>query len=123
MFRAFAARFLAKHDTLHILVNNAGVMACPFAKTTDGFELQFGTNHVGHFLLTCLLVPALRRGAIMTELARHLQPENLEFLRSRAPAGAQLQFKTVEAGAATAVFTATAPLVLTQTRTPAMLEQ
>lgn len=61
--RAFAQRFLARHNTLHILVNNAGVMACPFAKTADGFEMQLGTNHIGHFLLTCLLVPALRKAA------------------------------------------------------------
>lgn len=61
--RAFAERFLARHDALHILVNNAGVMACPFEKTHDGFERQFGTNHLGHFLLTGLLAPALLRGA------------------------------------------------------------
>lgn len=61
--RAFAERFLAKYDTLHILVNNAGVMACPFAKTEDGFEMQFGTNHLSHFLLTGLITPALLRGA------------------------------------------------------------
>lgn len=61
--RTFAAAFLADHDTLHILVNNAGVMASPPMKTQDGFELQFGTNHVGHFLLTKLLLPALLRGA------------------------------------------------------------
>ena len=61
--RGLAERFLARHDALHILVNNAGVMACPFAKTEDGFELQFGTNHLGHFLLTGLLAPALLRGA------------------------------------------------------------
>jgi NAD(P)-dependent dehydrogenase (short-subunit alcohol dehydrogenase family) len=44
-------------------VNNAGVMACPFARTADGFEMQFGTNHLGHFLMTALIVPALLRGA------------------------------------------------------------
>jgi NAD(P)-dependent dehydrogenase (short-subunit alcohol dehydrogenase family) len=151
-------------------------MACPFAHTVDGFEMQFGTNHVGHFLLTCLIAPALRKGApsrvvslssrghhiapvdfgdpnfehrpyqkwasygqsktanvlfavglerrlgvagvhayalhpgaIMTELARHLVQEDIEFLRSRAPAGGTLTFKSVEAGAATSVFAATAP--------------
>ena len=61
--RAFAERFLGRHRSLDLLINNAGVMACPFAKTSDGFEMQFGTNHLGHFLLTCLLVPALRAGA------------------------------------------------------------
>src|SRR5207253_2222934 len=61
--RAFAQRFLERHAMLHILINNAGVMACPAAKTADGFELQFGSNHLGHFLMTCLLAPALRRAA------------------------------------------------------------
>jgi len=61
--RAFAERFLAEHRALNLLINNAGVMACPFSRTHDGFELQFGTNHIGHFLLTNLLVPALLRGA------------------------------------------------------------
>jgi NAD(P)-dependent dehydrogenase (short-subunit alcohol dehydrogenase family) len=57
--RAFADTFLATHDSVDVLVNNAGVMACPFGRTTDGFETQFGTNHLGHFLLTALLAPAL----------------------------------------------------------------
>lgn len=57
--RAFAERFLAAHDSLHLLINNAGVMACPQGTTRDGFETQFGTNHLGHFLLTGLLTPAL----------------------------------------------------------------
>lgn len=61
--RAFASWYLAEHDELHLLVNNAGVMYTPFGQTTEGFELQFGTNHVGHFLLTCLLAPALLAGA------------------------------------------------------------
>ena len=61
--RAFAERFLARHDALQILVNTAGVMACPLATTSDGFELQFGTNHLGHFLMTGLLAPALLRGS------------------------------------------------------------
>jgi NAD(P)-dependent dehydrogenase (short-subunit alcohol dehydrogenase family) len=57
--RAFAEGFLAKHDRLDLLILNAGVMACPYTKTEDGFELQFGTNHLGHFLLATLLAPAL----------------------------------------------------------------
>jgi len=170
---AFAQRFLARHPALHIMVNNAGVMACPQAKTADGFELQFGSNHLGHFVTTCLLAPALLRaapsrvvsvssrghhlspvvfddipfehrpydkwlaygqaktanvlfavgleqrlgnrgvhanslhpGAILTELGRHLQPEDFAFLQER---NRGMKFKTVEAGAATSVFTATAP--------------
>src|ERR1700734_1917350 len=45
---------------LHLLINNAGVMRTPFGRTSDGFELQFGTNHLGHFALTTGLLPALR---------------------------------------------------------------
>jgi NAD(P)-dependent dehydrogenase (short-subunit alcohol dehydrogenase family) len=56
---AFAARFLSSGRPLHMLVNNAGIMAVPFAKTARGFELQFATNHLGHFQLTARLWPAL----------------------------------------------------------------
>jgi len=60
--RAFAKSYLAGHDAVDVLINNAGVMACPFGHTADGFETQFGTNHLGHFLLTALLYPALQAG-------------------------------------------------------------
>lgn len=61
--RRFAEAFLADHDRLDLLINNAGVMACPQGTTDDGFELQLGTNHLGHFLLANLLVPTLVAGA------------------------------------------------------------
>jgi len=48
---------------IHVLINNAGVMASPASTTADGFEIHFGTNHLGHFLLSVLLTPALRHGA------------------------------------------------------------
>ena len=62
--REFAAQELAKNRSLHVLIDNAGVMAPPARKeTADGFELQFGTNVLGHFALTSLLMPALDRAA------------------------------------------------------------
>jgi NAD(P)-dependent dehydrogenase (short-subunit alcohol dehydrogenase family) len=193
--RAFADSYLEAHDAIDVLINNAGVMACPFGRTVDGFETQFGTNHLGHFLLTALLSPALLRGTdprvvtltsaghsradvdlvdpnfenteyspwiaygqsktanalfarelahrggprgllsfavhpggIVTDLGRHLNEELLtemiEFSRTRAAAAAGsaegedgageapargFEFKSVEAGAATQVWAATAP--------------
>lgn len=61
--KSFAERVLAQHERLTGLVNNAGVMNTPAGKTKDGFESQLGTNHLGHYLLTELLLPALERGA------------------------------------------------------------
>jgi len=58
---AFADRFLHQYDKLHILVNNAGVMAAPLARDERGYESQFAANHLGHFQLTCRLWPALVR--------------------------------------------------------------
>jgi NAD(P)-dependent dehydrogenase (short-subunit alcohol dehydrogenase family) len=57
----FAQRVLASIDALHILVNNAGVMAPPLARDARGYESQFAANHLGHFQLTCRLWPALVR--------------------------------------------------------------
>ncbi len=171
---AFADGFLATHDTCDLLINNAGVMATPFGRTSDGFELQLGTNHLGHFALTLLLADALTRaaparvvnltsaghvasdviwddpgyerrpydkweaygqsktanilftvelerrlgprgvhayavhpGMIMTELGRHLTPTDIDDLVAKAD-GALPAMKSVEAGAATTVWAATA---------------
>jgi NAD(P)-dependent dehydrogenase (short-subunit alcohol dehydrogenase family) len=57
--RSFATAFGERHDDLHVLVNNAGVMFMPYERTEDGFELQFGVNHLGHFALTGLLLDRL----------------------------------------------------------------
>jgi NAD(P)-dependent dehydrogenase (short-subunit alcohol dehydrogenase family) len=57
--RNFASEFKAKYDRLDVLVNNAGIMMVPYGQTEDGFERQFGTNHLGHFALTGLLIDEL----------------------------------------------------------------
>jgi NAD(P)-dependent dehydrogenase (short-subunit alcohol dehydrogenase family) len=59
--RAFATQFHAGHNQLDLLINNAGIMAAPHRRTADGFELQLGTNHLGHFALTGLLMPAFNQ--------------------------------------------------------------
>ncbi|NXF71295.1 RDH12 dehydrogenase, partial [Sclerurus mexicanus] len=61
--REFAEKFLGEEKELHILINNAGVMLCPYSKTADGFEMHLGVNHLGHFLLTFLLLERLKQCA------------------------------------------------------------
>ncbi len=179
--RAAAADIGGRLGQIHLLINNAGVMACPLARTKQGFELQFGTNHLGHFLFTGLLLPSLEAaarasgqdsrvislsssghrfggidfddpnyehrdydkwgaygqsktanalfavgldarasargvrafavhpGVIMTELSRHMVPEDFELLQASQPPGEQMTFKSVEQGAATSVWGATSP--------------
>jgi NAD(P)-dependent dehydrogenase (short-subunit alcohol dehydrogenase family) len=177
--RSFASSVLDRHPRLGLLVNNAGVMYTPLERTAEGFELQFGTNHLGHFLLTNLLLPALLAGApsrivnlssgghqssdviwddpnyerrpydkfesygqsktanilftveldrrlaakgvrsyavhpgmIATELGRYMTKDDMRELRERAsrgPGGGLPSYKSIEAGAATTVWAATAP--------------
>ena len=75
--RAAAGQIMAAHPSIDLLVNNAGVMATAEAKTVDGFELQLGVDHLGHWSLTALLLPALlrARGArivTVTSSAHHM---------------------------------------------------
>lgn len=58
--RQFASKILEDEPRIDILINNSGVMGCPYTKTKDGFEMQFGVNHLGHFLLTHLLLDRLK---------------------------------------------------------------
>jgi NAD(P)-dependent dehydrogenase (short-subunit alcohol dehydrogenase family) len=85
--RSGAATFLSQSSQLNLLVNNAGIMACPFEKTIDGFESQFATNHLGHFLFFQLLKPTLissaspefpSRVVSVTSLAHFFAPPDLD---------------------------------------------
>ncbi|KAM7542761.1 hypothetical protein Aperf_G00000008115 [Anoplocephala perfoliata] len=80
--RAFVQRIRDKGLKIDILINNAGVMMCPYAKTEDGFEMQVGTNHLGHFLLTELLLPEMNRNSkgtriILVSSVAHLSARGL----------------------------------------------
>lgn len=61
--RECAEKILETEEKIDYLINNAGVMMCPYWKTEDGFEMQFGTNHLGHFLLTEMLMPLVKKSA------------------------------------------------------------
>jgi NAD(P)-dependent dehydrogenase (short-subunit alcohol dehydrogenase family) len=83
--REAAAQILREHERIDLLVNNAGVMGIPERKTVDGFEMQFGVDHLGHWTLTALMLPALARTAdarivTVTSTAHHMgravNPEN-----------------------------------------------
>ena len=67
--------FIDRGQSVDLLINNAGVMMCPESQTADGFEMQFGTNHLGHFAWTAQLMPALAQGARVVTLssAAHLR--------------------------------------------------
>jgi len=173
--RDAAQRVLTQYPSVSLLLNNAGVMACPMLRTAQGFEMQFGTNHLGHFLFTCLIAPvlvagspsriinlssaghkfaplnfddpnyqvreydkwqaygesktanvlftvglderlrdrgvrayAVHPGMIMTSLSRHLQEADLIALSERSQSKAKMVFKSVEQGAATSIWAATA---------------
>ena len=56
----FSEKLSKSINTVDVLINNAGVMMCPYSKTEDGFEIQMGTNHLGHFALTGLLMPLIK---------------------------------------------------------------
>jgi NAD(P)-dependent dehydrogenase (short-subunit alcohol dehydrogenase family) len=82
----FAESFKKKYDSLNTLINNAGVMIPPYGKTKDGFELQFGSNHLGHFALTGLLLPVLK----------NTPGSRIVTLSSIAHRGAQIDFDNLD---------------------------
>lgn len=88
--KAFAWRMIAKGQAIDLLINNAGVMTPPKRlETKDGFELQFGTNHIGHFALTARLLPLLRRSTdprvvTISSIANRTGIINLDDLQSKS---------------------------------------
>jgi NAD(P)-dependent dehydrogenase (short-subunit alcohol dehydrogenase family) len=81
--RAAASRARQRFSKIDILINNAGVMATPFTHTHDGFEMQFGTNHLGHFALTAELMPLIERGTTkrivnLSSRGHHMGPVNFD---------------------------------------------
>ena len=94
MVAAAAQMLLARHERVDLLVNNAGVMAMPQRTTADGFEMQLGVNHLGHWALTAHLLPALLRApaarvVTVTSTARHrarrLDPADPHMKRNYGP--------------------------------------
>ncbi len=101
--RSFATEL--PHDRVDVLVNNAGIMMTPPQKTADGFELQFGTNHLGHFALTGLLLERVQRasaGRIVTVSSiehkpGHIHFDDLQLEQGYAPRKAYQQSKLANA--------------------------
>lgn len=85
--REFADNINKGEEKLNILLNNAGVMVCPYGKTADGFEMQIGVNHMGHFLLTYLLLDLIKKSAPariinVSSMAHQFGSINLEDINS-----------------------------------------
>ncbi len=81
--RASTSRARQRFAKIDLLINNAGVMATPFEHTADGFEMQFGTNHLGHFALTAELLPLIERGTAkrivnLSSRGHHMGPVDFE---------------------------------------------
>ena len=81
--RACGTEARARFMKVDLLINNAGVMACPLMHTADGFEMQFGTNHLGHFALTAELMPLIEAGSAkrivnLSSRGHHMAPVDLD---------------------------------------------
>jgi NAD(P)-dependent dehydrogenase (short-subunit alcohol dehydrogenase family) len=92
--RVFAAAFLAKGLPLHALINNAGAigLGAQIQFTQAGFELEFGINHIGHFLLTALLLPALKQAAP----GRVISVSSIRHIPGKGGKGAQFDFDNLK---------------------------
>ncbi|XP_045557901.1 retinol dehydrogenase 12-like [Salmo salar] len=75
-------KFSVEETKLNILINNAGFMVCLYEKTGDGFEMQIGVNHMGHFLLTHLLIDLIKRSINVSSLAHFWGTINLDDINS-----------------------------------------
>jgi NAD(P)-dependent dehydrogenase (short-subunit alcohol dehydrogenase family) len=103
--RAFAAAVVREHPALDLLINNAGIMQTPQRRTVDGYELQLGTNHLGHFALTGLLLEALERSpaprvvtvSSIEHKGGHVHFDDLQLERGYAPRKAYQQSKMANA--------------------------
>ncbi len=103
--RAFAGGFGDEASALDLLINNAGIMMTPPSKTADGFELQFGTNHLGHFALTGLLLEPLGRASAprvvtvssIEHKPGHIHFDDLQLTQDYAPRKAYQQSKMANA--------------------------
>lgn len=84
----------SRHDRVDVLVNNAGIMIPPYSTTADGFELQIGTNHVGHFAWTAQVWPLLADDARVVSVSSlaHLQAKGID-LRSLTPEGSPRTYR------------------------------
>jgi NAD(P)-dependent dehydrogenase (short-subunit alcohol dehydrogenase family) len=86
--KQFAADFKKTGKPCHVLLANAGVMMCPFSLTADGHEMQFGTNHLGHFVLVSELLPVLKKTGTRDEPARVVVLSSASHFRWEFEAGA-----------------------------------
>ncbi|KAI7741549.1 hypothetical protein M8C21_006157 [Ambrosia artemisiifolia] len=85
--RKFAADYIAKDLPLNILILNAGIMSPPFTLSQDGIELQFATNHIGHFLLTNLLLDTMKRTSIKSQKEGRIVVVSSELHKMSYPEG------------------------------------
>lgn len=96
--RQAAAAFFSKSDRLDLLINNAGLAALPPGETKDGNEIQLGVNHLGHFLLTKLLLPAIQKAASEAKSPKDVRVINLSSIASQSCPGIDFDNSNARSG-------------------------